>query len=141
MSGPQKHKVDVGAVAAQAQLIKEQIDVLQLYSQQLLQMRDSVLRAMGGIEALKVEKKEMLIYLDPHLNVAGRFQATDEKIMVLLGLNVYAKLTADEALKVLEERKSKLERAIDETRKRMDELAALYDRYQAVLQAAVSERR
>ncbi|MEN3000170.1 MAG: prefoldin subunit alpha [Acidilobaceae archaeon] len=141
MSSPQKQKVDVGVVAAQAQLIKEQMDVLQLYLQQLLQMRDSVVRAMGGVEALRGESKEMLVYLDPHLNAAGKFQAAEERVMVLLGLNVYAKLSAEEALKVLEERKSRLERAIDETRKRMDELAALYDRYQAVLQAAVSERR
>ncbi|MCX8196290.1 MAG: prefoldin subunit alpha, partial [Acidilobaceae archaeon] len=125
MSG--KQKVDVGALAVQAQLIKEQMDVLQTYLQQLLQMRDSVLRGIGGVEALKGGKKELLVYLDPHLNVAGRFEASEEKVVVLLGLNVYAKLSAEDALKVLEERRERLERAIGETRKRVEELAALYD--------------
>ncbi|MEM1758448.1 MAG: prefoldin subunit alpha, partial [Acidilobaceae archaeon] len=130
---------DIGALAAQIQLIKEQIDALQAYLQQLLQSRDSVVKAINSINTIRNVEGNIMVYLDPHLNAAISAGITDRNILVHLGLNVYAKLSFDEAVSILEERRARLDKAIENTRSTIANLIALHDRYQSVLQSAISE--
>ncbi|MEM0366420.1 MAG: prefoldin subunit alpha [Acidilobaceae archaeon] len=134
-----QQRVDIGALAAQIQLIKEQIDALQAYLQQLLQSRDSVVKAINSINTIRNVEGNIMVYLDPHLNAAISAGITDRNILVHLGLNVYAKLSFDEAVSILEERRARLDKAIENTRSTIANLIALHDRYQSVLQSAISE--
>ncbi|MEM4845601.1 MAG: prefoldin subunit alpha [Acidilobaceae archaeon] len=134
-----QQRVDIGALAAQIQLIKEQIDALQAYLQQLLQSRDSVVKAINSINTIRNVEGNIMVYLDPHLNAAISAGITNRNILVHLGLNVYAKLSFDEAVSILEERRARLDKAIENTRSTIANLIALHDRYQSVLQSAISE--
>jgi len=138
--GSREERVDVGALAAQIQLLREQIDALQAYLQQLVQVRDSVVKAIDSLKALGKVEGYMLVYLDPHMNAAVSVTPLErDKTLVHLGLNVYAKLSVEEALKVLEERKARLDKAVEDTRRTIGNLASLHDQYQAALQRILAQ--
>jgi prefoldin alpha subunit len=121
-------------------LLKEQIDALQAYLQQLIQARDSVLRAMDSLKAVNNVEGSVLVYLDPHMNVAIKVNPVEkDKMLVHLGLNVYARTSLEEALKVLEDRRARLDKAVEETRRAIGNLASLHDQYQALLQRVLAQ--
>ena len=120
--------------------MREQIDALQAYLQQLVQVRDSVLKAMDSVKAVSSVEGSILVYLDPHMNVAVRVDPVEkDRMLVHLGLNVYARMSLEEALKVLEDRRARLDKAVEETRKAIGNLASLHDQYQALLQRVLAQ--
>lgn len=121
-------------------MLREQIEALQAYLQQLIQVRDSVIKAMDSIRALNKVEGSILVYLDPHMNVAITVNPLErDRMLVHLGLNVYAKLGVEEALKVLEERRARLDKAVEETRRTIGNLVNLHDQYQAALQRILAQ--
>jgi len=60
-------------------------------------------------------------------------------MLVHLGLNVYARTSLEEALKVLEDRRARLDKAVEETRRAIGNLASLHDQYQALLQRVLAQ--
>lgn len=133
---------EIEAMVAQAELVRQQLDALQIYYQQLAQLRDNVIKSLAAIEATK-SGDEVIVYLDPGMNAAMRFKPSEEKVLIHIGLNIYAKLSREESAKILEERRAGLEKAMEDTAKRMRELKSLYDRYQEAIgrSLARAERR
>jgi prefoldin alpha subunit len=121
-------------------LLREQIDALQAYLQQLIQARDSVAKAIDSIKAVNNTEGSIMVYLDPHMNVAIMVNPVErDKMLVHLGLNVYAKVGLEEALRILEDRRAKLDKAVEDTRRAIGNLASLHDQYQALLQKALAQ--
>ncbi len=137
---PRQQKVDVAALAAQVQVLRDQIEALQDYLRGLVQARDNVVRSIEGLKALKGSPESFIVHLDPNMNAAVTVNLVDrEHVIVHMGLNVYAKMGFNEAIKMLEERRGKLEKAIEETRKAIGSIASLHDQYQALLQRTLAE--
>lgn len=137
---PRQQKVDVAALAAQVQVLRDQIEALQDYLRRLAQARDNVVRSIEGLKALKGAQESFIVHLDPNMNAAIAVNLADrDHVIVHMGLNVYAKIGFDDAIKILEERRGKLEKAIDETKKAISGIATLHDQYQALLQRTLAE--
>ncbi|MDM7274545.1 MAG: prefoldin subunit alpha [Thermoprotei archaeon] len=137
---PRQQKVDVAALAAQVQVLRDQIEALQDYLGRLVQARDSVVRSIEGLKALKGAQESFIVHLDPNMNAAVAVNLADrDRVIVHMGLNVYAKMGFEDAIKILEERRGKLEKAIEETRKAIGGIASLHDQYQALLQRTLAE--
>ncbi len=121
-------------------MLREQIDALQVYLQQLIQARDSVVKAIDSLKAVNSTEGSIIVYLDPHMNVAITVNPVErDRMLVHLGLNVYAKVSLEEALRILEVRKARLDKAVEDTRKAIGNLASLHDQYQALLQKALAQ--
>lgn len=133
---------EIEAIIVQAEIVRQQLDALQLYYQQLTQLRDNVLRSLAAIEATRANE-EVIVYMDPNMNAAIRFRLADDKVLVHLGLDVYARLDREGSINILRERRERLEKAMENTAKRIGELKALYDKYQEVIGRSVAraERR
>ena len=117
--------------------MREQIDALQAYLQQLIQARDSVAKAIDSIKAVNSTEGSIMVYLDPHMNVAIMVNPVERgKMLVHLGLNVYAKVGLEEALRILEDRRVKLDKAVEDTRRAIGSLASLHDQYKELLHIA-----
>ncbi|MFN4045980.1 MAG: hypothetical protein ACK4H7_01395, partial [Acidilobaceae archaeon] len=67
---PKQQKVDVAALAAQVQVLRDQIEALQDYLRRLAQARDNVVRSIEGLKALKGAQESFIVHLDPNMNAA-----------------------------------------------------------------------
>lgn len=93
------------------------------------------MKAIDSIKAVNSFEGSILVYLDPHMNVAINVNPIERgRMLVHLGLNVYAKLSVDDALRILEDRRARLDKAVEDTRRTIGNLANLHDQYQALLQ-------
>ncbi len=100
------------------------------------------MKAMDSIKAVNTTKGSILVYLDPHMNVAITANPVEkDKMLVHIGLNVYAKVGLEEALRILEDRRARLDKAVNDTRRAIGNLASLHDQYQALLQKALAQAR
>ncbi|MEM4512806.1 MAG: hypothetical protein QXK97_05900, partial [Acidilobaceae archaeon] len=102
--------------------------------------KESVERAIAGLKSINESEDSAIVFLDPAYNVAVAVAPLERgRALVSLGFNIYAKLPTDQAVKILEERRARLERAVDETAKTISQLASLHDRYYLLLQQLVAQ--
>ena len=122
-------------ILAQIRALEEQIKRLQETLKELVEAQQQVQAAIDSINAARESGDDILIPLDPGLNAIARARVEDkDKFIVHLGLDVYAKLPAEKALRVLEEKKEKIGKSISEVNKQLQELMSVYEQYRAYLQ-------
>ena len=123
------------AILAQIRALEEQIKRLQETLKELVEAQQRVQAAIDSIKAARESGDDIIIPLDPGLNAMAHARVKDkDKFIVHLGLDVYAKLPAEKALSVLEERKEKIGKSISEVNKQLKELMNVYEQYRAYLQ-------
>ena len=128
-------QIDPRALLAQIQALEAQINRMQSLLAELTAARDNVVRSRQSIEALSSAGEPVIIPLDPNMNSMAVVEARDrEKFIVHLGLEIYAKLPKDEAVKVLEAKEERLSKSISEATRQLKELTSMYEQYQALLQ-------
>ncbi|MEM1873440.1 MAG: hypothetical protein QXS85_01535 [Acidilobaceae archaeon] len=139
-SSSKRPEVDLETLALNIQLVREEIDALKDYLRRLLEAKESVERAIAGLKSINESEDSAIVFLDPAYNVAVAVAPLERgRALVSLGFNIYAKLPTDQAVKILEERRARLERAVDETAKTISQLASLHDRYYLLLQQLVAQ--
>ncbi len=134
--------VDVNQLYAIVSAIKDEIEGLQGLQAQLSDLYERVRRAKESIDAIVLFKnrESFLIPLEPGSLVLSEMSPKDrEKFIVNIGLDIYAKLDANEAQRVLSTKESEILKKLEEVSKRLNELAQAYEQYQAILQAAVAK--
>ncbi len=128
-------QIDPRALLAQIQALEAQINRMQGLLAELTAARDNVVRSRQSIEALSSTGEPVIIPLDPNMNSMAVVEARDrERFIVHLGLEIYAKLPKDEAVKVLEAKEERLSKSISEATRQLKELTSMYEQYQALLQ-------
>lgn len=137
MSGQQR--LDAQTLAAQLQALRDQIAQLQTYIAQLTASLDSVRRARESIKAITSAEGIVVVPLDPNMNALMTFSPVDrDRVTIRLGSNIYARMKAEEASRILEERENSLNRAIEDVRRRLNEAIAAYERYLSILQGLMT---
>jgi prefoldin alpha subunit len=121
---------------AQLEAIKRQIEELQAYAAQLESTINSLEVAKGSVEAVKSGVDDMLMPGDPggtvYIKVAP---ARRDAVLLHLGLNIYVYLSPDDAIKILEERRSKLRAVAERVKGEIEKLAAQYAELERTLAA------
>lgn len=121
--------------------LKEELEGLQVVQAQLSDLLERVRKAKESIDAIVLSKNEkLLLPLEPGALVLSSMKPIDsENFVVNIGLDVYVKLEASEAQKVLSRRESEIIGRLDEVSKRINELSQAYEQYQSILQAAATQ--
>ncbi len=132
-----QEKIDPNVLLVQIQALRDQINRLQGFIAELTAARDNVIRSLDSIKALDIAgDNNVILPLDPQMNSLTMLKPVDTShIIVHLGLNVYARLAVDDAVKILKEKESRLSRSISEATKQLRELVKLHEQYQALLQS------
>ncbi|MCE4598727.1 MAG: prefoldin subunit alpha [Desulfurococcales archaeon] len=133
----QQEKIDPNVLLMQIQAIRDQINRLQGFIAELATARESVVRSIDSVKALKrVGEDNIILPLDPQMNSFTMLKPVDaDYVIVHLGLNVYARLPVNDAVKILEAKENRLSRSISEASKQLNELVKLHEQYQALLQS------
>lgn len=128
-------QIDPRALIAQVQALEAQINRIQGLIAELTTARDNVSRSRQSIEALAEAEGPVIAPLDPSMNAMAVVEPKDrERFIVHMGLDIYAKLPRDKAVKILEEKEERLSKSISEATKQLKELTSMYEQYQALLQ-------
>jgi prefoldin alpha subunit len=133
--------VDLNQLYALTVAIKEELEGLQAVHAQLSSLYERIRKAKESIDAIALSKEEesFLLPLEPGALVLSKMTPLDkDNFIVNIGLDVYVKLSASEAQRVLSARESEVLRRLEEVSKRISELSQAYEQYQALLQAAAS---
>lgn len=136
-----REEVDPAILAAQIQALREQIEILQGYLAQITQSRDSVVKAREGLRVVSASEGEVILPLDPAANTLIRVSPVERReVTVHIGLGIFVRTSVEEAIKILEEKEGRLNKAIEEVRRRLREAADAHNRYQLLLQQVLAQR-
>ena len=134
-------RVDPNVLIAQLQAIREQIVALQGYALQLSQARDSVSKARDSLDVISKGGGDVIMALDPNMNAVISVRPVERgKVTVHLGLNVFARTSVEEAARILDEKRERLDKALGEVRKNLRNLSTLQDRYQLLIQQLLAQQ-
>jgi len=133
----QQERIDPNVLLMQIQAIRDQINRIQGFIAELATARENVIRSIDSIKALnKTSDDNVILPLDPQMNSLTVLKPVDvDHVIVHLGLNVYARLSFSDAIKVLEAKENRLSKSISEATRQLNELVKLHDQYQTLLQS------
>jgi prefoldin alpha subunit len=134
--------IDVNQVYALMNAIKEELEGLQVVHAQLSDLYERVRRAKESIDAIALSEgtESFLMPLEPGALVLTEMKPVSrDEFIINIGLDVYVKMNASDAQRILSARESEILKRLEEVRARMGELSRAYEQYQAVLQAAVMQ--
>jgi prefoldin alpha subunit len=128
--------VDPNELMAQYEAVKSQISQLRTLISQLLLQKDGVEKAKSSIDSISNgDDMDTIFPLDPGYTAMIFAKPSDRNhYIIYLGADIFAKLETPEAMKVLTERESELDRAINDLNQRLNQLEKLQEQYEAVLQ-------
>ena len=133
--------ISVEQLYALMNAIKDELDGLRVVQAQLTDLLERVRKAKESIDAIVLSKDEnLLLPLEPGALVLSSMRPVDrENFIVNVGLDVYVKLGANEAQRVLSKRESEILKRLEEVTQKVNELSQAYEQYQTILQAAVAQ--
>lgn len=137
-----ERQVSFEELAAQLQVVKTQIEDLQAYLAQLESNLRSIETAKMSVEGVDKAEGSIFVPGDPSATVFLIVEVKDkEKVLTHIGLNVYALLSKDKAVKILSEKESSLKTAIERVRSELEKLVKAYEQYSLILQSALATRQ
>jgi len=126
--------IDPNALLAQAQALRERMEQLQAAIASAEQTRVNVLRAIESIKAAKTDS-EILVPSDPDFNAMIKAKPVDkENVIVRLGSDIYAKMPADKAVALLEERARSIAKQIQMLTEELRQVAQALQTTEMLLQ-------
>ena len=138
-----RQQVDLNTLLAQLQVIRDQIAKLQARIAELTALKDNVARARDSLKVIKENGGSVVMMpLDSQMNAIIKVAPVDtSKVLVHLGLDVYARLSIDEAIRILDEKESNILKTIGVLNKQLRDLVRLHEQYQAIISQAVARAR
>jgi prefoldin alpha subunit len=134
MSKQPQITVDPNQLLQQAQLLRERLASLQLNLAQLEQLRVNIRRAKETLSSTNSEEP-LLFPSDPDMNALVATQIIEkDKAIVRLGGNVYAKLSVEKAIEVLDRKEEAVAKTIDMVQKEYSETAKQLEAIETILQ-------
>ncbi|MCE4611128.1 MAG: prefoldin subunit alpha [Desulfurococcales archaeon] len=126
----------VQAYLAQMGVIRSQIEELQSYIAQIEATVANLEAARESIKALKSGREDLLVPGDPGGTVYLQVSPTRrDSVLLHLGLNIYAYIPLDEAVKIVEERREKYRNMAEKLKSELQKLVAQYREFERVLAA------
>lgn len=132
------------AYVLQLGALKSQIDELQSYIAQLEATIANLEAAKNSVKAVNSGSDDILVPGDPGGTVYMKVKpARTDAVLLHLGLNIYVYVSPDDAVKIIEERKSKYASVVERLRSELEKLVTQYrelERGLAVLQQRQQKR-
>ncbi|MEM0340933.1 MAG: hypothetical protein QXN05_05445 [Acidilobaceae archaeon] len=136
---------DIRTLLLNIEVLRERIELMTNNLRKLVEEKESLERAIAGLKSMSEAGEQLTIFLDPKYNAALTATSIEKgKALVFLGFNIYARLSIDQAVKVLEGRRAKIEKSIEAVSKTLSQLVSLYNNYSLLLQqltASQAERK
>ncbi|MCQ4337066.1 MAG: prefoldin subunit alpha [Sulfolobales archaeon] len=135
-------QVSVEDLLAQASALRNNIDYLQRLANDVADALASIASAKEAINALKNMSGDTLIAADKRGNLILKVGSIDSsKVLVHLGLNYYAEVTAEKAEDILTKREQELKAALERINNELAKNVQAYNEITSILQSIEEEAR